>query len=383
MNDTRSNAVVLFDEPLIERIATGTDIYITREIALHLGFYLYIEPEMAKLKGCALFWNRILIYEGYLRRLCSFPWLAEFAHRLFENDLLKIMRKPEDLRDWLQHSISNLDRTCLSSRENLLLYLYENAEKVVVQPDLSKHAEEVITEATEKDYHDKKLRQLYDSLAHERIAHASLDLRSAYHRIHSSRNEKTRYNFEYLNRVLLEQLAIGSALCTDSIWTSLYRYKLGERNFRDGTTFLDGLDVCVPLAQRNSVCELSLDEILKLRKNRKWNKAMDTLARLCSSAKAKTDVASFKETLTLEIIREYQLALEEERMTKTSLFKTVGKGIVYSGVSLVPIIGDLISTTASTIDPIIDYLWKNKRQKNLPFFLNDMRKMGRNRCFSD
>ena len=393
---TRSKAVVILDDPLIERITIGTNVNIKdwyKTTWIYRPFWassVYSEPEMVKLKGCALFWEKILVYEGYLQHLSEFPWLVEFVFSLFKNDLLRVVQTPEGLRDWLHDRVPNYtkygntsERPRLSSRENLWCYLHENADKVVIQPSISKRAEKVIAEASEKDYQDKKLRKLYDSIVNERIIQSlqgpftESARHSAYRYVHSSRDEKIRYNFENVNRTLLEQLTIGSALCTDSVWTPIYRYKLGEYHMKDAATFLEGLDVIVPFAQRNSICEFSLDEILKLRRNKSWNKAMNKLADLCYNAKMQTDTATYHEQLTLEVIKEYQNALEEERMTRTGLMKTVGKSLVYSGISLFPIIGELISTTIGTIDPIVNFLRKEEKQRNLPFFLNDMRETNR------
>lgn len=365
-------------------------------VARSRAAFFHDVPNIAKLKGCALFWENIVVYEGYVQNLAiGLPELSQFTYDLIENGIVKIVQTPEGLKSGLHDKIyAGLD-------EDLWKYLYENADEVTIQPELPSDFQEITRESSERDYQDKELKKLYDSIVYHRIVRQWMDgvleskyfpfapaevtkevikkmmkmAEMQYEHSHSSRLERDRYHFESQNRMLVEQLSVSSALCVESDWVPLYRRKLGDFNVRDAKTYLHGLQVVLPFADKSSIQDFSLAEILRLRSNKTWNNAMNRLADLCNEVKAESDTERFKEELTNKIIREYQAALEEERMTKKRLAKTLGKGALYTGVSLVPVIGTAVSVAAGKIaDPILTFIQKEKKQKNLPFFLNDIRK---------
>lgn len=352
---------------------------------------------MAKLKGCTLFWKTIVVYEGFIQKLAfELPELTPIAYELIENGIMKIVQTPEDLRSGLH------DKIYYGLDETLWNYIHENAENVTVQPELPADYEEILRESSEKDYHDDGLMKLNDSIVHYRtikqwlegaseskyFPYAPPDVRQKvmdqmmkmaerqYERFYLSRSKRDRYHFEYRNKMLLEQLSVSSALCIELDWVTLYRRKLGDFNVNDAKTYLDGIDVVVPFADRTTISDFSMAEILTLRKNKRWNNAMNRLAELCLEVKVESHTERFKDELTNKIVAEYQAALEEERMTKTKLGKALGKKVLYSGISFVPVIGPSISLVAGKIaDPILSFLHKEKKQRNLAFFLNDMKQM--------
>jgi len=359
------------------------------------GVFFHDEPNMAKLKGCALFWKTIVVYEGFIQRLAfELPELTPIAYELIENGIMKIVQTPEDLRSGLH------DKIYYGLDETLWKYLHENPENVTVQPELPADYEEILRESSAKDYQNEELMKLNDSIVHYRtikqwleglleskyFPYVSPDVRQKmmgqmmewaekqYEQFYLSRSKRDRYRFEYRNKMLLEQLSVSSALCIESDWVPLYRRKLGDFNVNDAKTYLNGLEVVVPFADRTSISDISMAEILTLRKNRRWNNAMNRLAELCLEVKVESHTEGFKDELTNKIVAEYQAALEEERMTKRKLGKTFGKKVLYSGISFVPLIGPSISLVAGKIaDPVLTFLHKEKKQRNLPFFLNDMK----------
>ena len=360
--------------------------------------FFFDEPTMGKLKGCALFWDKILVYEGYIQRLADFPGLVEFTYGLLEKDILKIIQTPEELQSSLH------DKIYYRLDENLWKFLYESASRVTVSPKLPTDFDEIVESSSSLDNQNSELKQLYDSVVYERtlkqwiegaleskyFPYAPPDIREQvfkemmelaerqYRHFHSSRPEKDRYDFRQLNKMLVEQLTVSSALCIDSFWAPLYRYKLGNFSIKDAKSYLEGLDIVVPFATKSSIQDFSLDEILRLRNNSGWNKAMNRLADLCHKVRVEDalDSSKFEEKLIHEVVEEYQAALEEERMTKTRLAKKIGKGVTYTGFSLIPIVGSAVSTVSGKIiDPVLSYLWKREKQKNLPFFLNDIVKL--------
>jgi hypothetical protein len=360
------------------------------------ALFFHDVPSIAKLKGCAVFWENIVVYEGYVQKLAmGLPELSQFTYELIENGIMKIVQTPEGLKSGLHDKIyAGLD-------EDLWKYLYENADEVTVQPELPSDFEDILSESSERDNQDKELKKLYDSIVYHRIVRQWMDgvlesqyfpfapaevteevmkemmkmAEMQYEHFHSSRPERDRYHFESQNRMLVEQLSVSSALCVESDWVPLYRRKLGDFNVRDAKTYLRGLQVVMPFADRSSIQDFSLAQILRLRSNKRWNNAMNRLADLCNEVKAESDTERFEKELTNRVISEYQAALEEERMTKKRLAKTLGKGVLYTGVSLVPVIGTAVSVAAGKIaDPIVTFIRKEQKQKNLPFFLNDMRR---------
>ena len=354
-------------------------------------------PDLAKLKGCALFWETIVVYEGFVQRLAiDRPEFTQITYELIENGIMKIVQTPADLKSGLHDKIyAGLD-------EVLWRYLYDNAKKVTVQPQIPSNFEDVVKKSSQKDNQDAELKKLNDSIVRYRILNRWMDgleeskyfpfappevqqkvmkqmmemAEMEYKKLYLSRPEETRYGFEHQNRMLVEQLSVSSSLCVESDWVPLYRRKLGDFSISDAKTYLKGLQVVVPFADRSSISDFSLAEILTLRKNKRWGNAMNRLADLCAGVKVESRTKKFEEELTGKIIAEYQAALDEERMTKKKLAKTFGKKALYTGISFVPIIGSVASMAAGKIaDPVLSYFYKEKKQKNLPFFLNDMRRI--------
>ena len=76
-----------------------------------------------------------------------------------------------------------------------------------------------------------------------------------------------------------------------------------------------------------------------------------------------------------KVISEYQDALGEEELTWKGLAKQMSKGSIFTGISLIPIVGNVLSTVTGLVDPLVSHFWKEETQRNLPFFLNDLKKM--------
>jgi hypothetical protein len=186
---------------------------------------------------------------------------------------------------------------------------------------------------------------------------------------------KGRYDFEFRNRYLLEQTSVSTALFAPLAWLPYYEYKLGDYAIRDARKYLQGLNATVPFVKRESINAFSIKEILEIRRNRKWNDAMNKLAELCNEVKHGTSLDQFRSEIERKVISEYQDALGEEETSIEDLGKQLAKGSAFAGISLIPIIGNVVSTVAGFVDPIITYVRKRQGQKSLPFFLNDLRKM--------
>jgi hypothetical protein len=360
------------------------------------GVFLYDDPTIEKLKACTFFWKNVVVFESYLSDVVQYPDLVDVTFTLFKNDILKICHTPNGLRSALKDKIySGLDR-------DLGEYIYHNAEKVTVEPKLPEDAERIIRESTERDYKDANLQLLIDKIIRSGIENKWLDTIREYDRVpfdsipedikegvmseirkiveieykhYEGRDPKFRYSLEWRNRYFLEQTSVSSALFVRSAWLPYYQYKFGNYAVKDARRYLQGLNTVMPFVKRNSIDSISLNEILEIRRNRRWDNAMDRLAELCSEIRYGTDIGQFKKEMQEKVISEYQDALGEEEATLKDLTKQLLKGSIFTGISLIPIVGNVISAVTGLVDPLISYLWKETAQRNLPFFLNDLREM--------
>ena len=359
------------------------------------GVFLFDTPTIETLKSCSLFWKNIVVFESYLSDVVEYPELVEVSQVLFEKDILKICHSPDDLKSALWDKIyATLD---IDLRE----YLYKNAEKVTIMPELPKDAKKIISESTERDYRDTNLQFLIDSiiryniddkwfeslLENERISFDQLPeefqqkiftqvkkMADIEYEYYQKRDGPVRYGFEERNQILLEQTSVSSALYTPSSWLSYYQYKLGDYQVRDAKRYLQGLDAIVPFVKQESINGYTIDEVIDIRQNKRWNNAMNRLGDLCIEAKYSFNTQQYIEEIKNNIIFEYQDALGEEEITPKDLTTNLTENCLVNGISFIPIIGPPISTAVGFLDPIIKYLFKERSQRTLPFFLNDLKK---------
>lgn len=346
---------------------------------------------MNQLKGCTLFWKTIVVYEGFIQSLVQYQGFAESVKSLLEAGILKIASTPEEFKDGLY------DKIYYGLDEGLHTYLFENAEKVTVIPELPANAEEILKESTKIDCNNKELKQLYDSIIYQGMlnnwligasesqyfsqapsaitAEVLKDVKFIADKQFTSykaRGEDVFYHFDYRNKIILEQFSVSSAICIDSNWAPFYRYKLGDFKVKNANTYLSGLDVVVPLMTKISIDDLTFEEILRLRNNKSWNNAMNQFGDLCYAATTGEE-KDFKEKITASVLQNCLDAYKQETISLRKLGVDEGKNALYTGISLIPIIGPAISMAAGTTDPLINYFSKQNKQKNLPSFLNDMR----------
>lgn len=353
--------------------------------------FLFDEPSINQLKGCTLFWKTIVVYEGFIQSLVQYQEPIEMVKVLLNAGILKIASTPEEFKDGLH------DKVYYGLDEELLKYLYENSEKVTVPPQLPQDAETIINESTKLDYNNKELKQLFDSIIYKKTLNewivgaresqyffqAPPDVKTEVFKTmkgladkqfehYIKRSEDSRYHFEYRNKEMLEQFSVSSAICIDSEWVPLYRYKLGDFKVKNAETYLSGLDVVVPLMAKISIHDLTFGEILRLRKNKSWNNAMNQFGDLCCAATT-IDDKDFKEKITAAVLENCLDAYKEERVSLRKLGPDESKNALYTGISLIPIVGSVVSMVAGAIDPLVNFLSKRNKQKNLPSFLDDMR----------
>lgn len=361
------------------------------------GVFLYDDPSMDKLKACSFFWESIIVFESYLSDINGDPILTEASKALFRKGVLKICETPANLKADLTDKIyCNLDK-------DLWEFLYRNADKVAAEPKLPENVEDLVSESTARDAQDVSLCSLVDKVIYtaieekwinalhesDRFPYESMppEMRKAALREvrkltqieydqYLQRKSKTRFSFEHRNRYLLDQMTVANSLFTPLAWLPYYKYKLGDYSLRDARKYIKGLNAVLPFVKRKSISSFSIDEILSIRRNRRWNNAMVRLSELCNDAKVSYENKKFLAEMEQKVIFEYQNALGEEETTVKDLNVQLAKGSVLAGISFVPIIGTVVSTMAGLVDPIVTYLWKEGKQRSLPFFLNDIRKLG-------
>ena len=196
-----------------------------------------------------------------------------------------------------------------------------------------------------------------------------------YEHFHKRPSERGRYGFKWRNEMLFEQTLTSSALFVDYSWLPYYQYKLGDYSIRDARRYLEGLQTILPFVKRDSLDEFSIEDVLEIRDNKRWNNAMKKLGKLCNDVRYHHLSDEFAEEMKSSVISEILDALEQEEITINDLKKEVGKEILVTGIGFIPILGDAISAIAGVSDPIIEYIYKEKSQRTLPFFLNDIREM--------
>lgn len=360
------------------------------------GVFLYDEPTIGKLKSCSFFWKNVIVFESYLSEVAEQPDLVEPTLILLKEDVLKICPTSQNLRSDLTDKIySGFDR-------ELWEHLYKNAAKISINPNLPENAERIIQESTKRDSQDKNLQDLMDNAIYNSIQEKWMnalrendrfqlesmppDMKKAmiaqvkkFTKIeydqYLQRRSKTRFGFEYRNRYILEQMSVSSALFAPMAMLPYYSYKLGDYSIRDARKYLDGLNAVMPFVRKASIDNFSLGEIIKIRRKKKWNGAMIRLSELCDDVKCGLDFEQFSKEIQSKVVFEYQDALDQESVTWKDLGKDLLKGSAFAGISLIPIIGGAISTIAGFADPIVSYFRKEEKQKSLPIFLNDLRKL--------
>ncbi len=364
--------------------------------------FLEKKPSLSTLKACAFFWENICVYESYIESLRDRPDFYDISRLLLEKGILKIAI--DDVEKF-RYGLS--DKIYAGFDGEFLDFLYQNADKITTVTNLPSEANNIIKKASEKEYKDKKLQELIDSLVYEEIENEHYEAfyqnigvpfdklpkdfhneilkgirkltNFKYNSTHKNFPPKDRYDFEWINESLLLKFSVSSAILSSIYQLPHYYYKFSyfRSDFRsyDANRYMKALNATMPFIKRRTIDEFSFDDILDIRKNSKWKNAMHRLGEICNKVKFESNTKEFEEEVKNEIVLEYQNALGEVEVSSDDLLKNITKGTVLTGVSFIPIIGNAISAIGGVIDPVVSYFKDVKKQKNLPFFLNDIRKL--------
>jgi hypothetical protein len=353
---------------------------------------------VSTLKASAFFWGSICVYESFIQELRETSNIYDASRLLLEKGVLKIV--VEDVEKF-RHGLS--DKIYAGFDGDFLDFLHHAANKITVISKLPSIADELIKEASAIEYKDRNLQALIDSAVYKQIEDEHLEalyqnerlapfdklpddfqyeafksirklIDFKYNSIHGRFPSEERYNFEWRNKSLFKKLSISSVLFSSIYQLPYYYYKFSDFRYRDASRYIKALNATMPFVKRETIDAFNFEEILEIRKNRRWKNAMNRLGEICNNIKFESSTEEFETEVRNEIVLEYQNALGEAEVGSDDLFKNIKKGVVLAGISFVPIIGNAISAISSIIDPVVSYFTDVKKQKTLPFFLEDIRK---------
>lgn len=359
------------------------------------------DATISNLKSCAFFWENIIVYESFIQDIPhkenDKDEFYDISRLLFENGILKIvLRGNEDLTHHL------MDKTYAGMDKDFYEFLHRNKSEICVYDELPPNADTIIKNSSEIEYEDKDLQQLMDTMFYQSIEeditedfnifgeisieelpldlqqHVSKTIKefvSLRYSHYEKLDTRSRYSFEWGNESLLIKNSISSAILTSKYQLAYYNYKFNNIRKIDANYFIEGLEACMPFVKRETIDDLSFDDILEIRKNGRWKKSMERLGEICNSVKHDVDTEYFKDKIRTELVADYQDSLDEYRVDKKDLLKDISKNAALTGISFVPLIGPAVSAIGSGVDSVKSYLSEKNKQTCLPFFLNDIKKI--------
>jgi hypothetical protein len=102
---------------------------------------------------------------------------------------------------------------------------------------------------------------------------------------------------------------------------------------------------------------------------------MNRLEGLCQKISWSHGSMKFTKEIQDSVISEYQEALGQEKASAGELVKQLTKGVGITAISVIPIVGTLVSTAAGIADPVLSFILKENKQRNLAFFLNEIKRI--------
>jgi len=356
---------------------------------------------ISSLKSCAFFWENIIVYESFIQDIPhkenDKDKFYDISKLLFENGILKIaMRENGDLT----HDL--MDKTYAGMDGDFYEFLYSNSSEICVHEELPPNADILAKKSSEIEYKDKDLHQLMDTMLYQSIEEEITEDFSMFGKIpieefppdfqqyasegikefvslryshYEELDPRQRYSFEWENESLLIKNSVSSAILTSKYQLAYYNYKFNNFRKKDANYFIEGLKACMPLVKRDTIDDFSFDDILQIRKKKKWKKSMEHLGEICNSVKHDIDIEHFKDEIRNELVAEYQDSLDEYRVKETDLLKDLSKNAALTGISFVPLVGPAVSAIGSAVDSVKSYLLEKNKQTSLPFFLNDIKKI--------
>lgn len=345
-------------------------------------------------KACSFFWKNIYVYESYIQNLCGVEEkYLEIPELLLRKGILKIVMKPGDnLRDNLYNKVY------AGMNNNFYELLYKKADDLSINANPSENWKTLAEEVAKMEYQDNDLCELMDSIHYKSIEEGVFKDSMKDERVKSiskkrpklvnesvkkivgvlnsnykNRDPKIRYGFEQLNESLLIKNEISSSILTSKYQLPYYYYKFNN-SFRnhDANYYIEAINSAMPFIEKDSIDNLTFEEILKIRKNRKWENAMLQLGEICKNIKYDADLDEYKREINNEIIAQYNDSLEGYTVTR----KNILTNTLSIGISFISVLDPITSILNNISIPagIYKLIKKREDQKNLVFFLNDISK---------
>lgn len=359
------------------------------------GIFLGI-GDIETIKSASFFWKQIFIYPSSIQEYGSDPNFINLVQPLFEKNILKLISNPSTFSTGLS------DKIYYTIDKDFWSFLKNNSSQICHKVELSPDEKKISEHDAKIDFKNDELKQIFENNLKnnliqdlEKEVENSLNLRLNDTENKISQEFKNKINFNIskfinvfspmhktfwekqmlvrYNQELFTQLHVSSSIFSDKFQRRYYKLKLGDA-YNDNSKYLSGINSLMPIVKRESISDFSVDEILQLRKNSKWENAMMKLSNLCDEVKSTTFTTDFENELQLKVIKEYQEQLDQSVVKRSDFVKGIGISSAFIGISMIPVVGGLISGGLTLANQISDYLIGKRNQKTLPLFLNDIKK---------
>jgi len=194
-----------------------------------------------------------VVFESYLSEVVDNPELVNITLLLLKNGILKFSHTPNTLKSAIH------DKIYYTLDKEIWEFIYNNAEKITIEPTFPPNFEEMIKQSTKRDFEDQELKKLVNEIIYTETKEKYLislyenprfeigsfpkemllemmgdikkvvDMESNYRKNFSA----TQNAFEYRNRYLLEQTSVSSALFVPFNWIPYYQHKVGDYSIKD------------------------------------------------------------------------------------------------------------------------------------------------------
>lgn len=363
-------------------------------------FFEYDPSCLSKLKSCAFFWEKICVYPIFIQELSNMsPESQEYRdlEALIKAKVIKFAVKNKE-----EFNSDLFDKTTCGMDEDLREYLCKHSNDFTVKTNVPQNSHDIIKNASSSEYNDDVLKKTLDDAHYNSIKNSVLEdmspsFKNSYYSSrkeiqkialetveyiismqyleYQKREEYIRYGFEWANKSLILKNSVSSSILTNEYLYSYYNYKLNNFKVKDANLYLEGLNTTLPLISKKKIDDFSMTDILEIRKMRKWKEAMGRLGEICSAAKYQYGTEEFKEEINYEVMSEVLDAFDETKPSVRDVANDCAKNALLSAISFIPVAGPIISTVGSIGDPVVSYLINERKQKALPVFMTDIRKM--------
>ena len=370
---------------------------------MNLAFFFEDNPScLSKLKSCAFFWGKICVYPSFLQGFSNMSQESQEYKNLETLITEKVIKFT--VKSKTEFECDLFDDTFCYLDENLREYMYKHSSDFIVKTEVPKDFDNIIRNASLKEYNDNALKKMLDDLSYSSYINSFLEAMDpdliynfkdlspeiqktilAYiknvinieYSQYQELEEKTKYNFEWLNESLIFKNSVSSSILTNDYLYSYYNHKFNNFKIRDANVYLDGLNATIPLMNKENIDNFSMEDILEIRKMKEWKRAMNRLGEICSAAKCQPDTEEFGKEINNKVMSEIFDVIGETRKSKWDLVNNCAKTAIWTGISLISIQGTIFSAIGSMGDAVASHFLSERKQKALPVFINNIRKINK------